>query len=149
MWRTGTSAEAAFTLLEVLIVVMILSLVGTAAALILPNASDRARLNRAETWLDSALAEARGRARREGRAYAIEFDLSGRRYRRTGAAWQALPSGVAWAVEGGRRTTDGTTLLTFLSDGTGSGAVFSMRAGSVGATRRIDRLTGTIRYADQ
>lgn len=147
MWRAGRNTEAAFTLLEALVVLTVLSLVATAAALELPNARDRIRLAQARGWLESTLAHCGRQALREGRTISVEFDPAAGRYRVSGDDWRALPRGVVWTVEAAGQPEFSNPNLVFLSDGTGSGATIVMRAGSYSSVHRIAWLTGTIRDA--
>lgn len=135
-------------MLEVLVVLAILSLAGMAAALGLPNARDRAKLAQAGAWLENMLADLRGQARREGRMHWVEFDVSTGRYHLQDTAWRALPSGATWALTHGRQA-DASPLITFLPDGTGSGAEISIRVGAYSSIRRVEWLTGSIRHAQR
>jgi hypothetical protein len=51
---------------------------------------------------------------------------------------------VSWSVE----TADRASALIFLPDGTGSGAIVTMRAGRFSTTRRVDWLSGAILHAE-
>ncbi len=135
-------------MLEVLVVLVILSLVGTVTALGLPNARDRVRLTQVGAWLDSMLADLRGQARREGRMRWVEFDMEARRYRVSDAAWRALPPDVALSFEHRRPATGSTPVIAFLPDGTGSEVVITMQAGAYSSVRHIGWLTGLIRRAN-
>jgi general secretion pathway protein H len=147
MWRAGANSESGLTLLEVLVVMAILSLVGTAAALWLPGARDRARLVQAGIWLDGLLTDLRGQARREGRIRSVVFDLGAGRYRVSGGAWRDLPAGMVLSLEEAGHKGRPASTITFLPDGTGSAAVIALRAGSSASMRRIDLLTGSIGHA--
>jgi hypothetical protein len=63
--------------------------------------------------------------------------------------WRALPSGVAWEVESGREPGAATSTVTFLPDGTGSGATITTRAGVYSSIRQLEWLTGSIRHASR
>jgi len=147
MWRAGQSTESAFTLLEVLIVLTVLSLVGTAMALGLPNVRDRIRVVQAAAWLDSMLADLRGQARRESRSTWIDFDATAGRYRLREGEWRALPPGVTWAVETGRDSIAEARTVVFLPDGTGSGMTMTIRAGAYSSVHQVEWLTGAIQHA--
>lgn len=147
MWRAGQSSETAFTLLEVLIVLMILSLVATAGTVAVPNTRERIRLAQADAWLDNMLADLRRQARRQGRSHWVEFDGKTSRYRRMDAAWRPLPSGVTWSFEPHERTNGAKPVVFFLPDGTGSGALIHMSAGASSSARRVEWITGMSHYA--
>lgn len=147
MWRAGQNTESAFTLLEVLVVLTVLSVAGTAAALGLPSVRDRIRFVQADAWLDSTLTNLRGQARREGRMTWVDFDPAGGRYRLPEGGWRTLPLGITWGVESGHGSIAAARTVTFLPDGTGSGATFTIRIGVYSSIHRVDWLTGSIRHA--
>lgn len=146
MWRTGQKIESAFTLLEVLVVLVILSLVGTAAALGLPNVRDRSKVMEASVWLNSTIVNLRTRARHEGRMTWLELSPVAGSYRLQQEGWRRLPAGVTWEVEIERYSDEVTGVVVFLPDGTGSGAAFTIRSGDYSAVHRIERFTGAIRH---
>jgi prepilin-type N-terminal cleavage/methylation domain-containing protein len=147
MWQAGTNSKAGFALLEVLVALVILSLVGTAAALGLPGARHRTKLAQTEAWLETVLADLRGRARREGRTLTAEFDLMTGRYRVSDTGWRELPSGVAWSINETGQTGTSAPKVTFLPDGTASGAVVAFRVGAYSSSRRLGPMTGSISHA--
>lgn len=147
MWRAGPNTESAFTLLEMLVVLTILSLIGTATAIGLPSARDRIRFAQAGAWLDNMLTNLRGQARRESRMTWVEFDPDAGRYRLAHAEWRALPPGVTWVVKSDRLPIVAYPTVTFLPDGTGPGAAITIRAGGYSSVHRVEWLTGLIRHA--
>lgn len=147
MWRAGRTTESGFTLLEVLIVLTVLSLAGTATVLGVGNARDRIMFVRAGAWLDSTLSSLRGQARREGRMTWVDFDLAARRYRLPEGQWLGLPSGVTWEMTPEPDPSADIRTVAFLPDGTASGAALTIRAGGYASVHRVDWLTGSIRHA--
>lgn len=147
MWQAGRNTESAFTLLEVLIVLTILSLVGMAAALGSPHVRDRTKLVQAGAWLESTLINLRSQARREGRMTWANFHLAEGRYRLSDGGWHALPLDITWGIEAGHGPLATVQTVTFLPDGSGSGATFTIRMGVYSSVYQVDWLTGAIRHA--
>jgi prepilin-type N-terminal cleavage/methylation domain-containing protein len=138
--------NSAFTILEMLVVLMIISLVATGANFRISNAFDRIALARAETWLDSTLVELRRDSRREGRPRTVLIDPRTGRYRISDAEWRSLPPDVAWSFEDVSGQAALTPSVTFLPDGSTSGATILVHAGALAAMRRVDQLSGTIHH---
>lgn len=147
MWRAGRNSEPAFTLLEALVVLVVLSLVGTAVALNLSSARERIRYTQAGSWLESAVSHWREQARREGRTIFVEFDPAAGRYRISGDEWRVLPPGVTWTIETAGQPGARNARLVFLPDGTGPGATITIRTGTYSSLYQIEQLTGTLRHA--
>lgn len=144
MWRVGQSRVAAFTVLEVLLVLTILSLVGTVVAFSVPSIRDRSRLTQTETWLENLLADVRGSARRQGRTLWLEFDTMTNRYRHPITGWRALPAGTTWSFEPTTQGHNDKLILAFLPDGSGSEALIKITSGPYTSILRVEQLSGTI-----
>jgi general secretion pathway protein H len=148
MSRAGRSSEAGFTLLEALVVLVVLSLAATVAGFALPGAGDRAKLTTAAAELEAVLVQARTLARKSATIRQVAFDLDERRYRLTGeAGWTLLPKGVELTIVSAHELgSPRRPAIAFLPDGTSSGAILTLLAGSHRAVRRVEWLTGRVRH---
>lgn len=148
MSQAGSTGNAGFTLLEILVVLVILSLASTTLGLGIPSARERTQLASAGAQLDATLLEARSQARREGAIRTVVFDLSARRYRiGEKGDWHVLPNGVEMSVVSARELGALTTAaVAFLPDGTSSGADITLAVAGLTTSRRVEWLTGRLRH---
>jgi len=141
------SADSAFTLLEVLVVLVILALAGTIVGLSAPNAQLRVKLAEAETILDATLAQARTEARRTGEPRFVIFDLDRQRISQQGLIkWANFPPGVELSVTTARELgSPRQPVIAYLPDGTSSGGEIIIEVETARRIRRIEWLTGQVR----
>ncbi|WP_246529451.1 hypothetical protein [Microvirga zambiensis] len=76
-----------------------------------------------------------------------DFDPAAGRYRLLDGGWLALPTGTLWSFEMGHGSPTPIQTVTFLPDGTGSGAKFTIRSGIYSSVHQLDWLTGAIHHA--
>lgn len=150
--RTATSAadrsaEAGFTLLEVLVVVAILGLTASIVGTALPNTRDRVLLSSAESAVEAVLVQAQAEARRLGEPRLVEFDLDGHRIRIDNSTGSTpLPDRVEITVISAREFgSSRRPVIAFLPDGTSSGGEVTLVSNTLRSTRRIDWMTGRVR----
>jgi general secretion pathway protein H len=147
MSRTGRVAEGGFTLLEVLIVVVVLSLAASVVGFALPDVQTRVRLSETGAKVESLLLAARAEARRASAIRWVVFDLDARRYHVDGSdQWNDLPLGLELSVTSARELgSPRQPVIAFLPDGTSSGGVITLRGSGGVVTRRVEWLTGAVR----
>jgi general secretion pathway protein H len=146
----GTSGDAGFTLIEV---VVVLAVLGFALVLLVGYRSPWSK----GFDIDSTAAELAGRLRlvrseaiAGNRPVVLEFDLPGRRYRGGTAAPRALPTGLAielLTVAGERPNAAGGGIL-FHPDGSSTGGRIVLADGTRRVAVGVDWLTGRVSVAN-
>ncbi|NIX78434.1 prepilin-type N-terminal cleavage/methylation domain-containing protein [Microvirga terricola] len=151
MSRTGTNSDAGLTLLEVLVVMAILSLASIIIAVSLPQANERSKLAHMESQILGVLADAQAGARRSASVRRVVFELDERRFKIDGEPmWHPIPEGVDLSIVSAQELgTSRRAVVMFLSDGTSSGAEFSLVSGVYAIKHRVDWLSGRVRNAPQ
>jgi general secretion pathway protein H len=140
--------EGGFTLLELLVVLILLSLTAAAMALSIPDIADRAVVSRAANQLEAELgnlAEATTRSGRD-RAAALTQVGSSLTLQAGDRVFLLDPTIEAkWtaAVEAGSNQEQGT--IVFWGLGGASGGTFELRRGTAEAAVDVDWLTGKVK----
>jgi prepilin-type N-terminal cleavage/methylation domain-containing protein len=162
--------ERGLTLIELSTVIVILALVVTVATAYLDQTLPQSRLEAAARSLAAQIDNLRTFSIAQGKAYRIEYDLPGRRYRvvspfrpdgkvaereeeRVAMDWIYLPDGVVFddvTIGAGERIVEGTVPLEFTPLGTSIEHRVHIRR--VHPERRytisVAGLTGQIRFVD-
>jgi general secretion pathway protein H len=142
---------AGFTLLELLVVMVILSLLLTTVPPLLSKAIPGAELRGAARELVAGLRQARGQAIASGRDVALALDLEARWFRVEGAARKRpLPAAI-----GLRLTTAESALedrargrIRFYPDGSSSGGRITLAGAGQRRVVEVDWLTGRVTLHD-
>lgn len=143
-WQGESNADAGFTLLEMLAVIVVL---GLALALIVPRLSGpspEVTLRMAGDRVQGALRLARSEAIAADRPIGVTFYPGAGTFRIDGAPAVRLPDGSAIA-EG---SSGAMIRVAFAPDGSGAGGPIELSAGPKTETIRIDWLTGRVRAGD-
>lgn len=141
MWSAGGKAVSArgFSLLELLVVMLIISLSVVAIAAALPRTATGPAIELAATRLATGFKKARMRAITRSRVVDVVIDSDSHRYRVGATGTTPLPNAVAILPPG-------STLVRFYPDGGADAAAIRLTAGQ--RTLRIDvsPLTGRVTF---
>lgn len=162
------AAERGFTLLEIAVAVLILSLGTTLVAVNLDAMLPNSRLQACARALASQIADARSHAITQGIPYQIEYDLDKNRYRlltpfkaggglalrpedRVGLEWVDFPANVKLAgvtIGADESTERGITFVEFDSLGSSIEHQVNLRREKPEAdfTLQVEALTGMVRF---
>jgi prepilin-type N-terminal cleavage/methylation domain-containing protein len=143
MWSAGSSARAArqrglgFSLLELLVVLLIVSVSITALAAALPALRSVPAVELAASRLGAAMKTARARAIAEERVVMLSIDGDSRQLRAGSGAPVFLPRTVVIEPRG-------RTLIRFFPDGSADPAAFRLTEGQRQVRIRLSPLTGRV-----
>lgn len=144
----GASGE--FTLLELLVVIVILTLAGVLVLARGPAHSERLDMDAAVRRLAGGLRLARTEAIVHGRPVVFTLDAIGHSYRVDARPPVALPSSVGLELVNVSGVIRGerSAAISFASDGSSSGGQIELRGGGLHPRIRVDWLTGRVNVAD-
>jgi type II secretion system protein H len=138
--RGADTADAGFTLVEMLVTLAIVGLVAASLASFWPRGADRQALQAAAQTLTADLRLARGQAIARNQTVIVEFDANAGRYGNA-AQQRVLPAGVVMA--------EGTSpQIFFRGDGTTPGGQIPLKAQDRQATVRVTRLSGQVEVVE-
>ena len=144
--NVDASSEAGFTLLELMVVLAILSLTITAAAVSFGNSGTTVRLQPLAVRVAADLKLARAEAMTQSRPVGVAFDPKTNAYQVAGGRAVLLPRSVAFKLvtpEAFRRLTDSAQLV-FFADGSSTGGELTLSDGRQSVTLLVDWLTGSV-----
>lgn len=140
--------QPGFTLLELLVVMVILSLLLTTVPPLLSRAIPGTELRGAARELVAGLREARGQAIASGRDVALVLDLEGRWFQVEGAARKRqLPSAIALRLTTAESETEeegNRGRIRFYPDGSASGGRVTLAREGQTRVVEVDWLTGRV-----
>ena len=141
------ASDAGFTVLELLVVLVLLSLTTLAVAISMPDIYDRASVDRAATTLERELEAIADEAARTGQDQTVKLAQVGTSLTvQTGKDSFAIGSAIAarWtaAVEAG--SNQNQAVIAFWGLGGASGGTFELSRGTAQATIDIDWLTAKV-----
>lgn len=147
----GDNRKRGFTLLELLVVLLIVSLLVGLVPPLFSGAVPGARLKAAVRDLAVALRLARNQAITHDLETQVHINLEAPAYTIGRQAPRALPTGVQLKVDSGpgqHAPPAGHRVLRFFPDGSSSGAVITLSSGKRGYRLHLGWLTGRITIED-
>lgn len=150
MEETPRRATAGFTLLEVIVVLVVLSLGLALLAMRGPPRSARLEIRAAAAEMAQALRLARGRAIAGNAPVGLTLDLARHSWRLDGAAERVLPPGYAIAIRAAATETAGNRLaaIRFAPDGSSTGGWIDLSDGHRRMQIGVDWLSGRVTIAE-
>ena len=144
------SAEAGFTLLEVVVVLLVLGLALAIVASRGPPRSAALEIRGAAGEMAQALRLARGRAIMLNGPVGVTVDLARRTYRVDGAPERGVPPALALTVlaAGGATLGDRSAAIRFAPDGSSSGGHVELSDGRRRVRVAVDWLSGRVSVAE-
>ena len=138
--------QTAFTLLEMLVVIVLVGIAATAVAISVTRGLESARIRAASTNLAAALRYTRAQAIVHGTSETLVVDVSARTYQAPGRDKVRLPSGVDVALTSAvaDRVDDHRGRIRFFPDGSSTGGRVTLSHGQREWHVNVAWLTGSV-----
>jgi general secretion pathway protein H len=149
MYRTGrTPNDHGFTLLELLVAMVLLSIVSVLVLAWVPSMADRLAIDQSARRIERVLSHAAREAKSTGSDQIVGFDLSGHTPTlMAGSRTIELDPSIEmrWIAASEVGSNSERSAIAFMATGGASGGAVELRRGQARASVEVDWLTGNVR----